>query len=79
MLTTTDLHIRDAGPDDAEACGRIFYDAFAAIAEPRRRQILGTLASGGGDPEMLLPNLVYAGRPCATLMVIPIAKDVVVG
>jgi GNAT superfamily N-acetyltransferase len=32
MLTTTDLHIRDAGPDDAEACGRIFYDAFASIA-----------------------------------------------
>lgn len=32
MLTTTDLHIRDAGPGDAEACGRIFYDAFAAIA-----------------------------------------------
>jgi GNAT superfamily N-acetyltransferase len=32
MLTATDLHIRDAGPDDAEACGRIFYDAFAAIA-----------------------------------------------
>jgi GNAT superfamily N-acetyltransferase len=23
---------RDAGPGDAEACGRIFYDAFAAIA-----------------------------------------------
>jgi GNAT superfamily N-acetyltransferase len=32
MLTATDLHIRDAGPGDAEACGRIFYDAFAAIA-----------------------------------------------
>jgi predicted N-acetyltransferase YhbS len=33
MLTATDLHIRDAGPDDAEACGRIFYEAFAAIAQ----------------------------------------------
>jgi GNAT superfamily N-acetyltransferase len=32
MLTATDLHIRDAGPEDVEACGRIFYDAFAAIA-----------------------------------------------
>ena len=32
MLTTTELHIRDAGPDDAKACGRIFYDAFASIA-----------------------------------------------
>lgn len=32
MLTATDLHFRDAGPDDAEACGRIFYDAFAAVA-----------------------------------------------
>lgn len=32
MLTATHLHIRDAGPGDAEACGRIFYDAFAAIA-----------------------------------------------
>jgi GNAT superfamily N-acetyltransferase len=32
MLTATDLHIRDGGPGDAEACGRIFYDAFAAIA-----------------------------------------------
>jgi GNAT superfamily N-acetyltransferase len=32
MLIATDLHIRDAGPGDAEACGRIFYDAFAAIA-----------------------------------------------
>ena len=32
MLTATDLHIRDAGPGDAEACGRIFYDAFVAIA-----------------------------------------------
>jgi GNAT superfamily N-acetyltransferase len=32
MLTATDLHIRDAGPGDADACGRIFYDAFAAIA-----------------------------------------------
>jgi GNAT superfamily N-acetyltransferase len=32
MLTATDLLIRDAGPGDAEACGRIFYDAFAAIA-----------------------------------------------
>jgi GNAT superfamily N-acetyltransferase len=32
MLTAIDLHIRDAGPGDAEACGRIFYDAFAAIA-----------------------------------------------
>jgi GNAT superfamily N-acetyltransferase len=32
MLTATDLYIRDAGPSDAEACGRIFYDAFAAIA-----------------------------------------------
>jgi hypothetical protein len=29
MLTATDLHIRDAAPSDAEACGRIFYDAFA--------------------------------------------------
>jgi GNAT superfamily N-acetyltransferase len=33
MLTATDLHIREAGPGDAEACGRIFYDAFAAIAQ----------------------------------------------
>jgi GNAT superfamily N-acetyltransferase len=32
MLTATDLLIRNAGPGDAEACGRIFYDAFAAIA-----------------------------------------------
>ena len=32
MLTATDLHIHDAGPGDAQACGRIFYDAFAAIA-----------------------------------------------
>jgi GNAT superfamily N-acetyltransferase len=32
MLTATDLHIRDAGPGDAGACGRIFYDAFADIA-----------------------------------------------
>ena len=32
MLTATDLHIRDARADDAEACGRIFYDAFADIA-----------------------------------------------
>jgi GNAT superfamily N-acetyltransferase len=32
MLTVTDLHIRDAAPGDADACGRIFYDAFAAIA-----------------------------------------------
>jgi predicted N-acetyltransferase YhbS len=32
MLTVTDLHIRDAGPADADACGRVFYDAFAAIA-----------------------------------------------
>ena len=32
MLAATDLHIRDADPGDAEACGRIFYDAFAAIA-----------------------------------------------
>ena len=32
MLTATNLHIRDASPTDAEACGRIFYDAFAAIA-----------------------------------------------
>jgi GNAT superfamily N-acetyltransferase len=32
MLTATHLHIRDAGPSDAEACGRIFYDAFADIA-----------------------------------------------
>src|SRR5581483_7798823 len=32
MLTATHLHIRDADPGDAEACGRIFYDAFAAIA-----------------------------------------------
>jgi GNAT superfamily N-acetyltransferase len=32
MLTATDLHVRDARPGDAEACGRIFYDAFAAIA-----------------------------------------------
>jgi GNAT superfamily N-acetyltransferase len=32
MLTTTDLQIRDAGPGDADVCGRIFYDAFAAIA-----------------------------------------------
>jgi predicted N-acetyltransferase YhbS len=32
MLTATHLHIRDANPGDAEACGRIFYDAFAAIA-----------------------------------------------
>ena len=33
MLTATDLYIRDAEPSDAEACGRIFYDAFAAIAD----------------------------------------------
>lgn len=33
MLTATDVHIRDAQPGDAEACGRIFYDAFAAIAQ----------------------------------------------
>jgi predicted N-acetyltransferase YhbS len=37
MLTTTtrptDLRVRDAGPDDVEACGRVFYDAFASIAE----------------------------------------------
>src|SRR4029077_8983006 len=32
MLTATDLLIRDADPGDAGACGRIFYDAFAAIA-----------------------------------------------
>jgi predicted N-acetyltransferase YhbS len=32
MLTATDLHIRDAVPGDAEACGRIFYDAFVDIA-----------------------------------------------
>jgi GNAT superfamily N-acetyltransferase len=32
MLTASHLHIRDAGPADAEACGRIFYDAFATIA-----------------------------------------------
>jgi GNAT superfamily N-acetyltransferase len=32
MLTATDIHIRDAGKDDAQACGRIFYDAFASIA-----------------------------------------------
>jgi predicted N-acetyltransferase YhbS len=33
MLTATDLHIRDAVPGDAEACGRIFYEAFASIAQ----------------------------------------------
>ena len=32
MLTATDLLIRDAGPGDADDCGRIFFDAFAAIA-----------------------------------------------
>jgi GNAT superfamily N-acetyltransferase len=32
MLTATDLHIRDADLGDAAACGRIFYDAFAALA-----------------------------------------------
>jgi predicted N-acetyltransferase YhbS len=32
LTTTTDLHIRDAAPQDAEACGRIVYDAFASIA-----------------------------------------------
>jgi GNAT superfamily N-acetyltransferase len=32
MLTATDLHIRAGAPNDAEACGRIFYDAFADIA-----------------------------------------------
>jgi predicted N-acetyltransferase YhbS len=32
MLTTTDLLIRDAGLGDADACGRVFYDAFAAVA-----------------------------------------------
>lgn len=34
MLTTTGstIQIRDAEPSDAEACGRIFYDAFADIA-----------------------------------------------
>jgi GNAT superfamily N-acetyltransferase len=28
----SELLVRDATPDDAEACGRIFYDAFASIA-----------------------------------------------
>lgn len=32
MLTATDLQIRATGPDDADACGRVFYDAFASIA-----------------------------------------------
>jgi predicted N-acetyltransferase YhbS len=32
MLTATELHIRDAGPADADACGRVFSDAFEAIA-----------------------------------------------
>src|SRR5262249_60836883 len=27
------LHLRAGRPDDAEACGRICYDAFTAIAE----------------------------------------------
>jgi GNAT superfamily N-acetyltransferase len=30
--TTTEVRVRDADPGDAEPCGRIFYDAFAAIA-----------------------------------------------
>jgi GNAT superfamily N-acetyltransferase len=29
---TTDLTVREATADDGEACGRIFYDAFASIA-----------------------------------------------
>jgi predicted N-acetyltransferase YhbS len=32
LITTTDLHLRDADPRDAAACGRVFYDGFAAIA-----------------------------------------------
>ena len=30
---TTTHAVREATPDDADACGRIFYDAFASIAE----------------------------------------------
>src|SRR5689334_24126570 len=32
LLTVTDVKIRDARLDDAEACGHVFYDAFADIA-----------------------------------------------
>src|SRR5215470_9939312 len=35
------LHLRAGRPDDAEACGRICYDAFAAIAE-RHGRIAGS-------------------------------------
>jgi GNAT superfamily N-acetyltransferase len=31
-MTTHTLSLRDAAPADAEVCGRIFFDAFAAIA-----------------------------------------------
>jgi GNAT superfamily N-acetyltransferase len=30
--TATSLTVREAGPEDAEACGRIFYDGFESIA-----------------------------------------------
>ncbi|HST26570.1 MAG TPA: hypothetical protein VLJ76_11315, partial [Gaiellaceae bacterium] len=34
LAERTAITVREATPDDADACGRIFYDAFESIAVP---------------------------------------------